>query len=86
MEAQVRRYFNGLVGLGFVGTWAAAGLLSAIGGVVLCLALVHGPGLVRQKQKRRPRAERRRPRRETRDETPLVPDEPSLVLEAGAFR
>jgi hypothetical protein len=86
VEAQVRQYFNGLVGFGFVATWAAAGLLTAFGGLLLCLALVHGPRLAAAGLGRKPR--RTRPPRRLPDrgeDLPLVPDEPSLVLELGSL-
>jgi len=83
MEGQLRRYFVGLVAFGFAACWAAAGLVTAILGVAACAAVVAGPELL----KRKPKARRQRPvrTRPLRTETglPLVPDEPSLIVELG---
>jgi hypothetical protein len=92
VEAQLRRYFLGLVGFGFVACWAAAGLVTGALAVAACAAIVAGPQLLRRRTAtRRRRAEpRRRPpvrARALEDEEPLglplVPDEPSLILELG---
>ena len=42
MEAQLRRYFLGLVGFGFVACWAAAGLETGALAVAACTAIVGG--------------------------------------------
>ena len=93
MEAQLRRYFLGLVGFGFVACWATAGLETGVLAVAACAAIVAGPQLLRRRTatSRKRRAEpRRRPPVRARplvDEEPLglplVPDEPSLILELG---
>jgi len=93
VEAQLRRYFLGLVGFGFVACWAAAGLVTAVLAVAACAAIVAGPQLLRRRtatsRKRRAEPRRRPPvrARALADEDllslPLVPDEPSLILELG---
>jgi hypothetical protein len=93
VEAQLRRYFLGLVGFGFVACWAAAGLVTGLLAVAACAAIVAGPQLLRRRtatsRKRRAEPRRRPPvrARALEDEEPLslplVPDEPSLILELG---
>ncbi|MFL5913354.1 MAG: hypothetical protein ACJ768_22650 [Gaiellaceae bacterium] len=89
MENQLRRYFAGLVGFAFVACWATGGLLMAVLATGACIAAVNGPTLLanrRQAQSRavRPRPVRTRPLREEMPEgLPLVPDEPSLIIEFG---
>ncbi len=93
MEAQLRRYFLGLVGFGFVACWAAAGLVTGLLCIAACAVIVAGPQLLRRRtatsRKRRAEPRRRQPVRarplmdEAPLELPLVPDEPSLVLELG---
>ena len=85
MEGQLRRYFSGLVAFGFVVSWEAAGLVTAIVGVAACAATVAGPALLHRKPRtarRTPRPVRARPLR-TAEGLPLVPDEPSLIVELG---
>ena len=85
VEGQLRRYFLGLVAFGFVACWTAAGVVPAILGTAACAAVVAGPALVKRKPRavRRPaRPVRTRPLR-TDEGLPLVPDEPSLVVELG---
>ena len=81
MEGQLRRYFLGLVAFGFVVSWEAAGIVTAILGVAACAGVVAGPRLVKRKP-RRQRPVRTRPLR-TEQGLPLVPDEPSLIVELG---
>ena len=84
MNTQLQRYFVGLIGFGFVVAWSAAGVVTAVLGVVACAALVAGPQVVeRRRRPARPRPVRARPLREEAEGLPLVPDEPSLVLEFG---
>jgi hypothetical protein len=93
VEAQLRRYFLGLVGFGFVACWAAAGLVTGLLAVAACTAVVAGPQLLHRRtataRKRRAEPRRRPPvlARALADEEPLslplVPDEPSLILELG---
>jgi len=97
MEGQVRRYFIGLVGFGFASVAASAGVLVALAALAVCLALVRGPEIARAvltSRARRPDRRHRSPRTiRTRplvdggaDDLPLVPDEPSLILEVGYGR
>jgi hypothetical protein len=85
-EGQVRRYFVGLVGFGFVACVAAIGVTAAIAALAACGLIVVGPELLRR---RRPVTARRRNLRsrplaeEGPEELPLVPDDPSLVIELG---
>ena len=85
VEGQLRRYFLGLVAFAVVACWAAAGIVPALLGAAACAVAVLGPELVRRKARpaRRPqRPVRTRPLR-TEAGLPLVPDEPSLIVELG---
>jgi len=85
VEGQLRRYFLGLVAFGFVACWLSAGIVPAMLGVAASAAVVAGPTLLQRKPRaahRPPRPVRARPLR-TDDGLPLVPDEPSLVVELG---
>jgi len=96
VDAQLRRYFVGIIGFGFVACWSATGFLTALLALATCVALVLAPGSVarqsraRRRGHRRPsstRAVRARPLREEDDRSlPLVPDEPSLIFELTAER
>jgi len=89
VEMQLRRYFAGLVAFGFVVCWATGGLLTAVLATGACIAVVNAPGLLAKRRRTRPRAlrprhVRTRPLREEMPENlPLVPDEPSLIIELG---
>ena len=85
MVTEVRRYFIGLTAFAFVMCWATAGLLAAVGGLALCVAIVAGPEVAaRRRSSRRPRPVRVRPlAAERSDAHDLVPDDPSLVIELG---
>ncbi|HEY8030049.1 MAG TPA: hypothetical protein VIE38_11120 [Gaiellaceae bacterium] len=84
MNTQLQRYFVGLIGFGFVVAWSAAGVVTAILALLACAALVAGPQLLqRQRRAVRPRPVRARPLREEAEGLPLVPDDPSLILEFG---
>jgi hypothetical protein len=89
MENQLHRYFAGMVGFGFVACWMAGGLLMAMLATGTCVAIVNGPALLAKRRRVRPRAQRPRPirarplREEMPDALPLVPDEPSLIIEFG---
>jgi hypothetical protein len=81
VEGQVRRYFVGIVAFGFVVVWATAGITTALLAVTACALIVAGPKLLARgapKPKSRPRPVRTRPLHE---ELPLVPDDPSLIVE-----
>ena len=86
---QLRRYFAGLVAFGFVVCWTSMGLLTAVLATGACIAIVNAPALLAKRRQARPRAARPRPvrarplREELPDSLPLVPDEPSLIIEFG---
>ena len=85
IEGQVRRYFIGLVGFAFVVCWAAVGVTVAIAALTACIVVVLAPDLRRKTapRSRRPRPVHARPLdTENPEELPLVPDEPSLIVEA----
>ena len=85
IEGQVRRYFIGLVGFAFVVCWAAVGITVAVAALTACIVVVLAPDLRRKAppRSRRPRPVRARPLdAEKPEELPLVPDEPSLIVEA----
>jgi hypothetical protein len=95
MEGQVRRYFIGLVGFGFTSVVASAGALTALAAVAVCLAVVCRPQIAKgflNSRTRRPNHRHRTPRTirtrplvgERPDDLPLVPDEPSLILEVSS--
>lgn len=89
MENQLHRYFAGLVGFGFVVCWATGGLLMAVLATGACVAIVNTPALSKRRRARsrvqRPRSTiRTRPMGDEMPESPpLVPDEPSLIIEFG---
>ena len=85
IEGQVRRYFVGLVGFAFIVCWAAVGITVAIAALTACIVVVLAPDMRRKAppRSRRPRPVRARPLdAEEPEELPLVPDEPSLIVEA----
>jgi hypothetical protein len=85
IEGQVRRYFIGLVGFAFVVCWAAVGITVAIAALTACIVVVLAPDMRRKAptRSRRARPVRTRPLvAEALEELPLVPDEPSLIVEA----
>ena len=85
IEGQVRRYFIGLVGFAFVVCWAAVGITVSITALTACIVVVLAPDMRRKAppRSRRPRPVRARPLdAEEPEELPLVPDEPSLIVEA----
>jgi len=89
VEMQLRRYFAGLVAFGSVVCWATDGLLTAVLATGACIAIVNAPALLANRRRARPRAQRPRPirtrplREEMPEGLPLVPDEPSLIIEFG---
>lgn len=89
VESQLRRYFAGLVAFGFVVCLATTGLLTAVLATGACVAIVNAPALLAKRRQARPRAARSRPvrarplREELPESLPLVPDEPSLIIEFG---
>lgn len=94
MDRQMRRYFLGLVSFGFVAVWASAGVLPAALSLLACVLTVGGPRLLGRRATTRshrsghetpkPRPTRTRPLRDGVAPTlPMVPDEPSLIVELG---
>jgi hypothetical protein len=90
VHGQARRYFLGLLSFGVVAVWAASGLVTVALALLACTVVVHGLRLFSERKTTRSRDPGRRPRpvstRPLRDETthlPLVPDEPSLIVELG---
>lgn len=94
MDGQVWRYFLGLVSFGFVAVWAAARMLPAALALLACAVTVGAPRLLRRRTATRSHrsghaTRQRRPTRTRplRDEVaptlPMVPDEPSLIVELG---
>lgn len=77
----MRRYFFGLVAFAVVVAWLTAGATTALLALTACALIVAGPKLLARsapKPKSRPRPARTRPLHE---ELPLVPDDPSLIVE-----
>jgi hypothetical protein len=84
VERQLQRYFVGAVAFGFVVSWATLGAVTAVLAVVACAALVAGPQQIQRRRRPvRSRPVRTRPLGEEAERLPLVPDEPSLILEFG---
>jgi hypothetical protein len=93
VEQQLRRYFVGMISFGFVVTWVAVGALAAFLGVTAAAATSMVPALLDARRARRRAAHRRagRPRVVTSrpladegpEELPLVPDEPSLIIDVA---
>jgi hypothetical protein len=89
VQTQLCRYFAGLVAFGFVVCWATTGLLTSVLATGACVAMVNAPALLAKRRQARPRAARPRPvrtkplRDELPESLPLVPDEPSLIIEFG---
>lgn len=93
MEQQVRRYALGIAGAGFVVVWTTLGFTTAalaLAGALLASNLQR----LREITHRRPRnagpmrqrqAVRARPLRAEAEELPLVPDDPSLIINASGF-
>jgi hypothetical protein len=81
------RYFLGLVCFGAVAVSATAGLLPALLSLFACAVGVFAPHLLTNQRTERP--PRRRPlgtrplHDEAQESLPMVPDEPSLIIELG---
>ena len=94
MEQQALRYVLGAAGAGFVLTWATLGSTTAILALLAALVAANYPRLIGIRAGRRqpPPHSRRRPeirarpqRAETDNDLPMVPDEPSLIINASGF-
>jgi hypothetical protein len=93
MEQQVRQYVFGAAGAGFALIWTTLGLRPAILAVVGALVATNYQRLLRIARGRRQRparsrqrqAMRVRPLREESNALPMVPDEPSLIIDASGF-
>lgn len=94
MEQLVQRWVLGATGAGFVLTLTTLGLRTAILAVVGALVATNYQrliGLVRGRRRRRPARSRRRPTLQARssgaegDPLPMVPDDPSLIINASGF-
>jgi hypothetical protein len=93
MEQQVRRYVFGAAGAGFALIWTTLGLRPAILAVVGALVATNYQRLIgiARGRRQRPARSRQRPAlrvrslREESEALPLVPDEPSLIIDASGF-
>jgi hypothetical protein len=93
MEQQARRYVFGAAGAGFALIWTTLGLRPAILAVVGALVATNYQRLIRiaRAGRQRPARSRQRPAlrvrslREESEALPLVPDEPSLIIDASGF-
>jgi hypothetical protein len=93
MEQQVQRYVFGAAGAGFVLIWTTLGLRTAILAVVGALVATNCQRLIgiARGRRQRPARSRQRPAmqaRSLRDESdalPMVPDDPSLIINASGF-
>lgn len=93
MDGQVRRYFLGLVSFGVVAVWFADGGLAAVLSLLACAVTVYAPRLLARRGIGRPNRRRPEPQRrpvrtrplghEPAPSLPIVPDEPSLIIELG---
>jgi hypothetical protein len=94
MEQQLQRYAFGAAAAGFVLIWATLGLKTALVSAAAALAASNYRRLTGTARGRRQAPTRSRPRRVTharplREEShyalPMVPDEPSLIINASEF-
>ena len=90
VHRQARRYFLGLLSFGVVAAWATSGLITVVLALLACTVVVHGSRLLSERKmtrsgagERRPRPVSARPLRDEANSLPLVPDEPSLIVELG---
>jgi hypothetical protein len=90
VDRQLQHYFLGVVSFGAVAVWATAGLLTAALALFVCAVVVHGSRLLSRRGTQRPhraghrqRPLRTRPLRDEAEGLPLVPDDPSLIIELG---
>jgi hypothetical protein len=94
MEQQIRRYVFGAAGAGFVLIWTTLGLrtatLSVVGALVAAnyqrlIGIVGGRRQLPSRSRQRPAMRVRSLREESDDALPMVPDEPSLIINASGF-
>jgi len=94
MEQQVRRYVFGVAGAGFVLIWTSLGLrtalLAAVGALVATnyqrfIEIARARRQRRARSRQRPALRVRSLREENDDALPMVPDEPSLIINASSF-
>jgi len=93
MEQQIQRYASGAAGAGFVLIWTTLGLTTAILALAAALVATNYQRLIsitrgRRQHPARPRQRqtmRVRTLREENDALPMVPDEPSLIINASGF-
>jgi hypothetical protein len=90
VHEQARRYFLGLLSFGVVAVWATAGLVTVVLALVACAVVLFGSRLHSERGNRRRHAAGRpkrpvgtRPLRDEVGSLPLVPDDPSLIVELG---
>ncbi|HYY02852.1 MAG TPA: hypothetical protein VE736_03110 [Gaiellaceae bacterium] len=97
MEQQLRRYFIGIVTFGFIVTWIAIGTVAAFLAVLGTVAAMTAVPALLDSQRRQHRGNRGRAHSRVRprtitartlvderpDELPLVPDEPSLIIDVS---
>jgi hypothetical protein len=93
MERQIQRYAFGAAGAGFVLIWTTLGLTTAVLALAAALVATNCQRLISITRGRqhpaRPRQRqtmRARPLHDDEDNAlPMVPDEPSLIINAGGF-
>jgi len=90
MEQQVQRYVIGAAGAGFVLVWTTLGLRPAVLSVVAALAAANyqrltGFSRASRRSRQRQTIGGQRLRDERYDPLPMVPDEPSLIVNASGF-
>lgn len=93
MEQQIQRYAFGAASAGFVLIWTTLGLKTAslvMLGALLATNYHRLSGIARGRRQRRARPRQRpamqaRPLREEVEALPMVPDEPSLIINASGF-
>jgi hypothetical protein len=87
MEQQVQRYVFGAAGAGFVLIWTTLGLRTAILAAVGALIATNYQRLIgiARGRRQRPAIRVRSLSEESDDALPMVPDEPSLIINASGF-
>jgi hypothetical protein len=93
MEEQIQRYAFGAAGASFVLIWTTLGLTTASLALTAALAATNYQRLISITPSRRQHPARPQQRQTTRvrtlreenDALPMVPDEPSLIINASGF-